>query len=300
MSDFVYHKPKCIINVTKIVTIHYHELSKDFQYDGESHDMWEIVYVDKGEIIITAGKKKTLVKQGGIVFLKPFEFHNTTGNKIVAPNLFIITFITSSKAMNYFKGKIFKLPVKYRKYISQLMAEGSAAFEMTTDILTKELKERKDAPVGAQQLIKLYLEEFLLMLIREQHEKIPAPKILLNNEPEGNRLVSSVIRMLSENLYRKISIRDICQHFNYGKTHLCTTFRQNSGHSIMEYYNLLKIAESKRLLRETDYSIGEISYQLCFDSPQYFSKVFKKITDMTPREYRMTVDKFGGADGKKD
>ena len=172
------------------------------------------------------------------------------------------------------------------------MAEGSAAFEMTTDINAKELKERENAPIGAQQLIKLYLEEFLLLLIREQHE-MRAPKVLLNDEPESNNLVNSVIHMLRENLYSKINISDICQHFNYSKTHLCTNFRQNSGHSIMAYYNLLKIAESKRLLRETDYSISEISFQLCFDSPQYFSKVFKRITDMTPSEYRKTVDKFG-------
>ena len=48
----VYFKtqPQNIFNVTKIVTIHYFEFDKSFVFKGEKHDLWELVYVDKGRV----------------------------------------------------------------------------------------------------------------------------------------------------------------------------------------------------------------------------------------------------------
>jgi YesN/AraC family two-component response regulator len=54
----------------------------------------------------------------------------------------------------------------------------------------------------------------------------------------------------------------------------------------MEYFIRLKVDKSKELLRETSMSIGEISSYLSFDTPNYFSKTFKKITGYTPTTYR--------------
>ena len=81
-----------ILNVSKIITIFYMEFSKNFCYDGESHDFWEMVYIDKGEMICTADKKQFVLKSGEMTFHKPNEFHNLSGDGNVAPNVSIITF----------------------------------------------------------------------------------------------------------------------------------------------------------------------------------------------------------------
>ena len=80
-----------VINVEKIITIFYMELSKSFAYDGERHDFWEMVYIDKGEMICTADKNRFVLKSGEMTFHKPNEFHNLSGNNTVAPNVSIIT-----------------------------------------------------------------------------------------------------------------------------------------------------------------------------------------------------------------
>ena len=45
-------------NVEAIITLFYMEFSKNFRYEGESHDFWEMVYIDKGEMICQADKKR--------------------------------------------------------------------------------------------------------------------------------------------------------------------------------------------------------------------------------------------------
>ena len=57
----------------------------------------------------------------------------------------------------------------------------------------------------------------------------------------------------------------------------------------MEYYSDLKISTAKKLLRENELSIKEISEKLCFDTPNYFSKTFKKIVGLTPSEYKKRI-----------
>ena len=70
------------ITLGRIFSIHYFEYMSDFSFEGESHNFWEFVCVDKGEVDVTRGKTHTILKKGDLVFHKPNEFHNVkaTGN----------------------------------------------------------------------------------------------------------------------------------------------------------------------------------------------------------------------------
>ncbi|WP_334137566.1 helix-turn-helix transcriptional regulator, partial [Muricomes intestini] len=63
-------------------------------------------------------------------------------------------------------------------------------------------------------------------------------------------------------------------------------FKKSMNVGVSEYINMQKIEESKKLLGETTLKIYEISERLGYESSFYFSKVFKKITGMSPKEYR--------------
>ena len=59
------------ITIEKIYSIHYFEYMSNFSFEGEIHNFWEFVCVDKGEVVITAGKKNLTLKKGEVVFHKP-------------------------------------------------------------------------------------------------------------------------------------------------------------------------------------------------------------------------------------
>ena len=63
------------IRIDRIITVHYFEYGPDYAFAGESHDFWEIVYVDKGEIIAQAGDVEHLLQKGQMLFHEPGEFH---------------------------------------------------------------------------------------------------------------------------------------------------------------------------------------------------------------------------------
>ena len=100
-------------------------------------------------------------------------------------------------------------------------------------------------------------------------------------------IVLSIISFLEERLYGKITLEEISHRFSFGKTYISKQFIKVCGHSIIDYFNLMKINEAKRLIRESSHNFFEISEMLMFSNSHYFSTIFKKHTGMTPRQYRL-------------
>ena len=93
---------------------------------------------------------------------------------------------------------------------------------------------------------------------------------------------------MKENLTEKIDLDYIANKTFYSKTYVNNIFKKNIGYSIMQYYNLLKIEEAKKLLKR-GVSVTAIADKLNFESANYFTKAFKKHTGMTPSQYKKTI-----------
>ncbi|MEG2959689.1 MAG: AraC family ligand binding domain-containing protein, partial [Oscillospiraceae bacterium] len=81
------------ITVEGLVTVHYFEYSSSYYFEGESHDFWELLYVDKGELDVDAGEERHHLTRGQMIFHQPGEFHALHANGVVAPNLVVLSFL---------------------------------------------------------------------------------------------------------------------------------------------------------------------------------------------------------------
>lgn len=114
---------------------------------------------------------------------------------------------------------------------------------------------------------------------------------MLNNSIEitDNYIENKIIGYLYINLENTLSLKDIADQLNLSIGYMCSSFKKNKGMSIMNYYKILKIKRAKILLKETDKSILEISTALSFSSQGNFSRTFKKITGLSPKDYRNKI-----------
>ena len=88
--------------VDDIVSVHYFEYSSNYYFEGECHDFWEFLYVDKGELDVRAGRGAAF-EERQIIFHKPGEFHALSANGVVAPNLVVVGFVCHGEAMRFLK-----------------------------------------------------------------------------------------------------------------------------------------------------------------------------------------------------
>jgi len=99
-------------------------------------------------------------------------------------------------------------------------------------------------------------------------------------------LVEAIKQYLMQHITDTVRIENICNEFDYSRSYLNKRFRMETGSSLAAYITAAKIEEAKRLIRENNLNFAQISEYLSFDNPQYFSRVFRKHTGMTPTEFK--------------
>ena len=78
----------------------------------------------------------------------------------------------------------------------------------------------------------------------------------------------------------------LAAHLNLSSKYLSDLLKQETDKTTMELIPLFMIAEAKNLIVNRELSISEIAYQLGFENPPYFSRLFRKETGMSPKQYR--------------
>lgn len=280
------------IAVEELYTIHYFEYRSDFRFPGESHDFWEFCYVDKGEVLITMGEKEYILKKGDVVFHKPKEFHSVAATGSSAPNLAVVSFRCTGEAMRFFEDKILHVDNAERNLVAQIILEAKNCFSHRLDDPYQTKMEKKIAvPFGAEQFLRLYLEQFLLHIVRrnmsisQPYQKIEKiPKIKSDTE-----LFRRLTFYLEEHISEQLTVEQICRDNTISRFQLQKLFHAHSGRSAMEYFMHLKIDAAKEMIRMSDMNFTQIAEKLGYASIHYFSRQFKKITAMTPTEYAYSI-----------
>lgn len=285
----------CVISLDNLFSVHYFEYASNFVFDGESHDFWEFVFVDKGEIEITAGERKCILRKGDIYFHKPNEFHGLRASGLTAPNLVVASFGCQSPAMSFFEDRLLKISAAERDLLACVVKEAHDAYSSPLyDPAIFKLEKRAECPFGAEQIIKLSLEHMLIRLIRANTQppqtKPQIPKATSSiKEHSTSEVIRRIIEYLEAHVDTTLSLDDICRDNLIGRSYLQKLFRETYGSGVIEYFGELKIQAAKLAIRHGERNFTEIAHDLGFASIHYFSRRFKKITGMTPSEYASSV-----------
>lgn len=285
-----------ILTIHEVYSIHYFEYMCDFSFPGESHDFWEFLCVDKGEVNVFAGKKLHILKRGEIIFHKPNEFHNVKSNGLIAPNLVVMSFACNSPVMTFFEEKILKVGEPERLLLAQIIQEAKQIFEGRLDNPYQEELIRSENPrFAGEQLIRLYLEQLLIQLIRRYMISATPPSTASSTltksvkQKADGTLFSQIQEYMEKHIHESLTIENICKNNSVGRSQLQKLFRSKSGYGAIEFFSRMKIDLAKQMIREDQYNFTQIADKLGFSSIHYFSRQFKQITGMTPSEYASSI-----------
>lgn len=268
-----------------IYTIHYFEYTKDFAYSGEFHNFWEIVYADKKSVVITAGTKETTLKAGQMYIHKPNEFHKIRCDGANAANSVIISFDSKCSELFNISGIVIDCASEEKRLMGQIISEAAEAFSTPLGTpYTSFLEKSGRAAFGCEQMIQIYIEQLLIRLIR----KYTSPNIAVKNTSR-EVLLLKICDYLENNVDKPLSFFDIQKEFNTSASVIKRLFQSNLNCGIMEHFLRLKIDAAKQIIRENDLNFTEIAEKLSFNTPQYFTTAFKRISGMTPSEYKKSV-----------
>ena len=291
------YKNTCLrttLSVRNIISIHYFDYMSDFSFPGESHDFWELLCVDKGEIDAVAGEERHTLKRGSIIFHQPNEFHNVITNGRSAPSLVVIAFECHSPCMDAFRGQILNVQETESALLAQIIIEARQAFVGRLDNpYQEELIRNTNTPgFGAEQLISNYLEELLIHLYRRYFANplpVPAQNLKYPRLGRPNETYNRIIRYMEEHINEQLTIENICKNTLISRSRLQKLFQEQHGCGVMEYFTLMKIDTAKEMIRSNQLNFTQISDRLGYTSIHYISRQFKKVTHMNPSEYASSI-----------
>lgn len=272
------------VRIDSVYTVHYFEYAKDFAYSGEIHDFWELVYADKRQLFITASAKELCLEVGQLYIHKPNEFHNIRCDGAHAANSIILSFDCSCPELMDVAGTVITCGPEEKKLLANIIKESQDAFSTPLGIpYTRVMEKSGSGEFGCEQMVSLYIEQLLILLIRN-HRIAHRPK-----QSESGQELKSICDYLGKNVCNRLCFSDVAETFNLSASVLKRIFREQMGCGVMEYFMRLKVDTAKQLIREGDQNFAEIADSLGFNTSQYFTTVFRRVSGMTPTEYSRSV-----------
>jgi YesN/AraC family two-component response regulator len=83
----------------------------------------------------------------------------------------------------------------------------------------------------------------------------------------------------------KITLVEAAKTVHFSSQYLSKIFKEETGYTFKQYLNMIRIENSKKLLKEGDLSLMDICYLVGFSDQSHFSRTFKKISGMSPKKY---------------
>lgn len=176
----------------------------------------------------------------------------------------------------HFKGEnVAYYPLSGKQIIELNSQAGESRIITLFDILFRVL--RRNYTLGnfiyMSQVLSLILSEFYF------REKV-------DEASKQNKHVTMSIRYMYRNLDKVLTLDALADELGLSKSYLNATFKKYTDKAPIDFFINLKMQEACKLLKATDRYIVEISQELGYEDPYYFSRIFKKVIGVSPKEYR--------------
>ena len=141
--------------------------------------------------------------------------------------------------------------------------------------------------LNSQYITRILLQqnqEDLCYLLQEVVESFM--DAMFTHQDQGNPHIRKALRYIAANYTQKLTLQHVAEEVGISPNHFSTLFHKTVGVSFREYLSQIRVEGSKQLLLYTDYSLADIAAAMGFPDQSNFSKVFKRITGISPGKYR--------------
>ena len=281
--EFVMKELKDDISVSRIANVHFFEFEKNYYTEHDSHPFCELVFVASGELYVDAENYKGRLSRHEMIIHRSSERHSLSCTPDNAPTTIIIGFGCEAAELSEFSLMPTKLGDADVKLLAEIVKEGRGVFEPPYDTPTYNMKKKKNRPFGAEQMLRILLENFLIGIVRKYSGRSHGAK---SERTRSAPAIREIIEYVRANYLEKITIDELAFLFGTNRATLCKQFRESTGQTLISYIARLKLDAAKRLILESEKTFTDIAAELHFETVHYFTRFFKKHTGLTPKEFR--------------
>jgi two-component system response regulator YesN len=149
-----------------------------------------------------------------------------------------------------------------------------------------QLPEQKCRELMIENATPYNVEEKLFILL-----ELIFSEIIRRKTTSERNIMQTVLNYIEKKYEKGITLEEAADYVHLSSNYLSRLFKKEMNVNFIDYVMKRKMDRAKELLDGTDLPVINIAMQLSYDEPNYFSRVFKKVTGMTPSEYRESSNK---------
>lgn len=236
---------------------------ENYDFAGESHPFYEIVYVLNGSAGITAGDKVYVLNAGQCLMHPPNEFHRIRSERGSEPHVLNLSFYAGEMPRET-GGRVFEPGDRLREEFLEISLE------------VRDGLHNSDMDLLAAQRVRL--ERWLLHAFRDGSEDSVA-------ENSGAVRYAEIVRLMQDHIGEDLQAGEIARLSRMSLSKLKKIFTKYAGMGVSRYFTEMKMRRAAELLRSGK-RVGETAAELGYSDQNYFSTVFHRIMGVPPGKYR--------------
>ncbi len=285
MKRYLRHKIANLLVVDEICDLEYINFSGKFSSEVDSHDFWEVCFAESGIAECIIDGKTFTIAENQLMFIPP-NMRHLYHKKSDKAKFYCICFECLSPYIKPLSLRIFNTNEDQRDLIKKFIREGNASFTKNS---AEQLVRKARPEIGCMQMLILLLESLIILTLRAAVDKPDSPIILFQGVDFYSSLTQQIKRYCIENVKQRLTLENISNEMGISVSYICKVFKSQTGDSVLNYFNSLKIEEAKKLLLNTSYNANQIAEILSFSDAKYFNTSFKKYVGVSPIVYRKNV-----------
>ena len=272
-----------LIEISSVYTFFHFHFATGYVFRGERHPFWEMVYVKSGQVDIGADADVHMLGGGDVIFHRPDEFHSIWANYAHAPELIVVSFACDSPAMRAFERRRLRVTMRQQELLHALLREAEHTFSTSLEEVEKHLNP---GHIGGGYGLRLILTQFMMDVLQSGNADLPASRSQ-SREPDAAAaaVIDDLMDYMKRHIRGELRFEDLCRRVGMSSTAVKQLFRRHFDASPMACYEMIRMGEARRLLRENGGDVAAAAYALGFSSPSYFSTRFRHVNGMSPREF---------------
>lgn len=249
------------------------------------HDYIEVLYGLEGEYAVLVGSQRFRCRRGDFILINLSEPHATVKTENDS-SILVIQFDPSVIA-----PPAAPVPFYEAKYLSPLLVTGVqlqrcthiAESDETHRLLNNIYREYTSREIGYELSVKAGIMMLFVQMLR--HELIRTDYNSLKRRDDLGKLMPAFMH-IQEHYMEKIDQTQIAKMLYMSVPYFCRQFQRAVGMCFTDYVHLVRIHEAQKMILSTEKKISQISEECGFGNVTYFNRVFRKVTGLTPRQYR--------------
>ena len=253
------------------------------------HEEMEVKYFLKGGAVINCGSNCFLTEKSDLVIINPYEYHNTEifeeGNNPVYHMMNInlshpavYTVFKDNKEL--LEGNENKLPEIIPFFLNRLGNSDSLCVKLFIMLCDEYNKNGNEFTPLAENLLRSFLYSLINYAVNPDH---PQNYKSLNSATVD---IVPALQYIDSHFNENINLNALSDLCNLSISRFSHLFKDVTGTSAIQYINDLRVSKASMYLNTTSLSISDIALKIGFDDAAYFSRIFKKITGISPSDYR--------------